>query len=280
MDQVSKLLEKVDTLPASPALLPRLVQALGDVDNTDVYAIVDIIVYDSALTGKLLQMANSAYFGNSNPIADVGEAISQLGYEIVFMLAASISGSGCMKASPETGLDATALWRHSVITSFGTQHVAQAASVDANLAFTAGLMHDVGKVVLAATYGKIYTKMFDSAERGSMSLVEWEMDQYGCNHADVGATLLENWKLPKPLALGVKYHHHPAMGKSPLAACTCLGNAIAHAFEDRTMTLEPVKPEVDQAMKITCLTINNLRGQWNLIQEKWEFVEMLCQLHK
>jgi putative nucleotidyltransferase with HDIG domain len=280
MDQVSKLLEKVDTLPASPALLPRLVQALGDIDNTDVYAIVDIIVYDSALTGKLLQMANSAYFGNSNPIADVGEAISQLGYEIVFMLAASISGSACMKTSPETGLDAVALWRHSVITSFGTQYVAQVASVDGNLAFTAGLMHDVGKVVLAATYGKIYTRTFDPAERGSMTLVDWEMDQYGCNHADVGATLLENWKLPKPLALGVKYHHHPAAGQSPLAACTCLGNAVAHAFEDRTMTLEPIKPEVGQALKILDLTVNDLRSQWNHIQEKWEFVEILCQLHK
>jgi putative nucleotidyltransferase with HDIG domain len=280
MDQVSKLLEKVDTLPTSPALLPRLVQALGDVEKTDVYAIVDIIVYDAALTGKLLQMANSAYFGNSNPIADVGEAISQLGYEIVFMLAASISGSSCMKTSPETGLDATALWRHSVITSFGAQHVAQEASQDANLAFTAGLMHDVGKVVLAATYGKIYTRMFDPTERGGKLLVDWEMDQYGCNHGDVGATLLENWKLPKPLAVGVKYHHHPAAVKSPLAACTCLGNAIAHAFEDRTMTLEPIKPEVDQAMKITGLGIEDLRTQWNMIQEKWEFVEMLCRLHQ
>jgi putative nucleotidyltransferase with HDIG domain len=279
MDQVSKLLEKVDTLPASPALLPRLVQALSDVDNTDVYAIVDIIVYDSALTAKLLQMANSAYFGNSNPIADVGEAISQLGYEIVFMLAASISGSGCMKTSPETGLDAVALWRHSVITSFGAQHVAQEASVDANLAFTAGLLHDVGKVVLAATYGKNYTRMFDPAERGSKSLVDWELDQYGCNHADVGATLLENWKLPKPLVNAVKYHHHPSVVKSQLAGCVCLGNAIAFAFEDRTMTLEPVKPEVGEAMKVTDLTVNDLRTQWNLIQEKWEFVEMLCRLH-
>lgn len=280
MDHVSKLLEKVDALPASPALLPRLMQALGDVDNTDIYAIVDIIVYDSALTGKLLQLANSAYFGNSSPIADVGEAISQLGYEIVFMLAASISGSSCMKTSPETGLDATALWRHSVITSFGAQHVAQGASVDGNLAFTGGLMHDVGKVVLAATYEKNYTRMFNPAERGPMSLIDWEMDQYGCNHADVGATLLENWKLPKPLALGVKYHHRPAAGKSPLAACICLGNAVAHAFEDRTMTLEPIQPEVDEAMKVTGLTINDLRGQWNHIQEKWEFVEMLCQLQK
>jgi putative nucleotidyltransferase with HDIG domain len=280
MDHVSKLLEKVDTLPASPALLPRLVQALSDVEKTDVYAIVDIIVYDSALTGKLLQMANSAYFGNSNPIADVGEAISQLGYEIVFMLAASISGSDCMKTSPETGLDATALWRHSVITSFGAQYVAQEASVDGNLAFTAGLLHDVGKVVLAATYGKNYTRMFDPAERGPVSLVDLEMDHYGCNHADVGATLLENWKLPKPLALAVKYHHHPAAGKAPLAACTCLGNAVAHAFEDRTMTLEPVKPEVDQAVKILDLNVKDLRSQWNHIQEKWEFVEMLCQLHK
>jgi putative nucleotidyltransferase with HDIG domain len=282
MEKISKLLEKIDTLPASPALLPRLVQALGDVDKTDVYAIVDIIVYDSGLTAKLLQLANSAYFGNSNPIADVGDAISQLGFEIVFMLAASISGAGCLKSAPGTGLDAEQLWKHSVISAFGTQQVAQAAKLDGSLAFTAGLLHDVGKVVLAESYGKIYTRMFEAGERGPMTLIAWETDNYGCNHADVGATLLENWKLPKPLVAAVKYHHLPAAadGNARLAACVCLGNAMAHAYENQTLAVDPANPEIASSLKITQLNINDIRTQWTQIQEKWQFVETLCALQK
>jgi putative nucleotidyltransferase with HDIG domain len=282
MEKISKLLEKVDTLPASPALLPRLVQALDDVDNTDVHAIVDIIMFDSALTAKLLKIANSAYFGVSTPISDVGEAISQLGYDIVFVLAASISGANCLKVSKETGLDAMQLWRHSVISAFGAQHVANASSVDGNLAFTAGLLHDLGKVVLAEAYGKIYTRMFEAGERGPMTLIAWEMDRYGCSHADVGATLLQNWRLPKPLVAAVKYHHVPAAaeGNAQLAACVCLGNAMAIAYENQTLALDSADPEIALALKITKLNINDLRTQWTHIQEKWEFVETLCKLQQ
>jgi putative nucleotidyltransferase with HDIG domain len=282
MDQIKKLLEKVDTLPASPALLPKLAQTLSDVRHTDVYEIVDIIVYDSALTAKLLQIANSAYFGSPMPLSDVGEAVGRLGYDIVFRLAAAISGANCLKPAPGTGLDAAALWRHSVITAFGAQYVAQSSKTDPNLAFTAGLLHDLGKVVLAGTYGKDYSSMLEPLKRGSGPLVDWETETYGCNHAEVGAALLEKWKLPAPLVSAVKYHHHaPNAGENKsLAACVCLGNAMAHAFEDQTLALDANNPEIEPALKIVGLNVNDLRTQWNLIQEKWEFVQALCELQK
>lgn len=282
MDRISRLIEKIDTLPASPALLPRLARALNDIHNTDVHEIVDIIVFDSALTAKLLQISNSAFFGNRAPITSVGDAISQIGYETVFLLASTISGSNVLKAAPGTGLDAVLLWKHSVTAAFGSQHVAQAAGMDGNLAFTPGLLHDLGKVVFAETYGRNYTLMFDPAKRGSVNLVEWEMEHYGCNHADVGATLLENWKLPKSLVAGVKYHHHPAVAgdDARLAACICLGNALARTLERETFEMDATNPEIETALKIANLSASDLGKQWGRIRDKWEFVQTLYELRK
>jgi putative nucleotidyltransferase with HDIG domain len=282
MDPISKLIEKIDTLPASPALLPKLTQALNDIDNTDVHEIVDIIVFDSALTAKLLQISNSAFFGSRQSITSVGEAISQIGYETVFLLAATISGSNVLRAAPGTGLDSVLLWKHSVTTAFGAQHVAQAAGLDGNLAFTPGLLHDLGKVVFAETYGKSYTLMFDPAKRGSVSLVDWEMEHYGCNHADVGATLLESWKLPKPLVAGVKYHHKPsAAGEhARLAACISLGNALSRTLENPKFEVDKTNPEIEPALKVAKLTVDDLDKQWHRIRDKWEFVQTLYDLRK
>ena len=282
MDKISKLIEKIDTLPASPALLPRLARALNDISSVDIHEVVDIIVFDSALTAKLLQIANSAYFGNQATVGSVGEVISQIGYEAVFLLASAISGSNVLKAAPGTGLDAILLWKHSVTTAFGAQHVAQASGMDGNLAFTPGLLHDLGKIVFAETYGKSYTVMFDATKRGPLSLIEWEMEHYGCNHAEVGATLLETWKLPKPIIEGVKHHHHPAAAgeNAHLAACICLGNALSRSLDTPAFALDPANPEIAPALKIVKLTPDDLGKQWHRIREKWEFVQVLYALRK
>jgi HD-like signal output (HDOD) protein len=78
MDKVEQLTAKFNTLPASPVLLPRLARLLENLNKTDVYEIVDVVMYDSALTAKLVQIANSAYFGNHIQIANVGEAMDAI----------------------------------------------------------------------------------------------------------------------------------------------------------------------------------------------------------
>jgi len=119
MEKISEFLDNIEALPASPALLPKLAHAITNINNANIDEVVDIIAFDSSLTAKLLQIANSAYFGNTTPITNVGDAISQVGYDAVYLLAASISGENCLRAPPGTGLDAVLLWKHSVISAFG-----------------------------------------------------------------------------------------------------------------------------------------------------------------
>ena len=282
MDKISELLDKVDTLPASPALLPKLAHALRDINNTNIHEVVDIIMFDSSLTAKLLQIANSAYFGNATPLTSVGDAISQVGYDAVYLLAASITGEGCLRSAPGTGLDTVLLWKHSVTTGFGAQHVAQAAGLDGNMLFTAGLLHDLGKVVFAGTHGQDYTRMFDPAKRDSLTLIEWENAQFGCDHAEVGAALLQRWKLPAAIVMAVRFHHQPAAAaeSSRLAACICLGNILSRALDQPSFTLDPAIPGLQPALQLVNLTDTDLVDQLNRIRQNWEFVQQLCNLRK
>ena len=282
MDKISELLNKVDALPASPALLPKLAHSLRNINVTNVDEVVDIIMFDSSLTAKLLQIANSAYFGNATQLTNVGDAISQVGYDAVYLLAASITGEGCLKPAPGTGLDAVLLWKHSVTTAFGAQHIARAAGLDGNLIFTAGLLHDLGKVVFAGAHGKDYTRRFDPAQRGLLSLIEWEIAQYGFDHAELGGALLERWKLPAAIVVAVRFHHQPAAAgeSAALAACIYLGNTLSRALEQPSFTLDPATPGLQPALRLVHLAVADLDIQWNRIRQNWEFVQNLCELRK
>src|ERR1035438_2920403 len=147
MEKIRKLLDKVEVLPLSPVLLPKLLPKLSDVD-TNFDEVVEIIAFEPALTSKLLQICNSAYFGQESEVNSVAEAVSRVGYQAVYLLVAMINGSACFPSPSPAGVDAAKLWRHSVVTAFNAKFVAESAGADGNLLFTAGLLHDLGKIIL------------------------------------------------------------------------------------------------------------------------------------
>ncbi|MEY4917506.1 MAG: hypothetical protein RL616_1419, partial [Verrucomicrobiota bacterium] len=147
MEKIQAILNKVDVLPPSPSLLPKLLPYLGDV-NANFDEVVKLISFDQALTAKLLQICNSAFFGQDEPIASVNEAVNRVGYQAVYLLTAMINGSSSFPGSAVGGLDPGKLWKHSVATAFNTKFVAESVALDGNLLLTAGLMHDIGKQIL------------------------------------------------------------------------------------------------------------------------------------
>ena len=228
MHNARKYLDKVDMLPMSPTLLPKLLPKLSDLD-TNFDEVVEIIGFDPALTSKLLQICNSAFFGQDAEVSTVAEAVSRVGYQSVYLLVAMINGSNCFPWPSPRGVDAPKLWQHSITTAFNTKFVAESAGVDGNLLFTAGLLHDIGKVILAQTQpqevGTMFRKLSDAAA------IEREKKVFGCTHPEVGAALLERWKLPAQLVVGVRHHHDPnsAQGFERIAACVALGNLVTHS---------------------------------------------------
>lgn len=229
MNKADKFLKNTEILPPTPVLLTKLLSALSDVDsNFD--EVVQLISLDQSLTAKLLQISNSAFFHSPTRIGNVREAVTQIGYRPVYALASMVSCGKCFQPRARAGWDASQLWTHSVATAYASKFVAEAAQADDNLIFTAGLLHDIGKIVLADAQPDVYIPLLKNAESAKTSPVEFEMSRFGCHHGELGAALLERWKLPGELVDSVAFHHHPAAAAQSQqnASCVFLGNLIAH----------------------------------------------------
>jgi len=123
------ILAGIKTLPPSPNLLARLLPILSDVDgNFD--EVVDIISVDPSLTAKLLKLCNSAFFGQTEPVSTVVDAVNRMGYQSVYLLVAVINGSACFPLPSPKGIDSGKLWRHSVLTAFNSRFAAESARQD------------------------------------------------------------------------------------------------------------------------------------------------------
>ncbi len=274
MDNIRKLLDQVEVLPLSPSLLPKLLPALSDVD-TNFDEVVRVISMDQSLTAKLLQICNSAFFGQTEPVSTVSEAVSRVGYQSVYLLVATINGSNCFPCPSPKGIDTGKLWRHSITTAFNAKFVAESAGLDGNLLFTAGLLHDIGKMVLAQAQPLAIGNAF--YQPTSIASTEREVAVFGCGHAEVGAALLEKWKLPAQLAISIRHHHDPASALefAPIAACVQLGNQITHSELHPQLV---ASPEFKSALDQLQLDAGNVKRWQEKFRNSRDLIESMSKL--
>jgi putative nucleotidyltransferase with HDIG domain len=230
MDELDKYIDRVKHLPPAPRLLPQLLTLLHQTD-INVSKVVEVITFDQGLTANVLKMCNSAYIAAASPADTLEEAVTRLGFDNVYCLVAALTAGRVM--SPVLrgyDLDEVELWKHSVATALAAQLIARNKGDDEAVAFTAGLLHDVGKVILPQALEHTYSLVLAESRANQSSLLETETKLLGVNHAEIGARLLERWEFPENLITAVGFHHQPAGAKphDRLAACVYLGNMIAH----------------------------------------------------
>jgi putative nucleotidyltransferase with HDIG domain len=276
METIKQLINSVEILPPAPSLLSKLLLAINDIDaNFD--EIVNFIEVDPSLTAKLLQICNSAFFGSDEPLIDVRDAVNRIGYQSIYLLVSMIKGSETFRLPAGCQKDAGQLWKHSVTTAFSSQFVARAAGQDTGVAFTAGLLHDIGKVVFFKTRPENYRFLLRKAAEAETSPYELEISNYGFSHAELGAALLDQWKLPPTLGESIKFHHtpHEAGPLEKTAACLYLGNILAHGPEYRDGTRLPMFISAQAVLNLTRHDIDHCNEQ---IKENWHKVEQMCFL--
>jgi putative nucleotidyltransferase with HDIG domain len=278
MEAVYKLLREVKVLPPSPQVLPKVLDALRH-EQTTLEEVGELIALDPVLTAKLLHYCNSVYFSGREPVSSVPEAIGRVGFQTIFALVSAASGGKAFDPPAESGVDGTQLWKHSLTTAFGCKFIAEDIGEDGNLLFTAGLLHDIGRVVLAQAKGAEYGQLYNQAISAGVNPTEREKAAYGFTHADVGACLMESWKLPVQLIMAVRFHHQPAAAGAAkkTAAGVCVGNALAHIFEHPTENLGD-NPELQGALGLLGLGSRHMEIYDEQMQENWEFVNALIQL--
>lgn len=211
MDQnnLSRIMRQVKSFPGMPTTAAKLLPLLRDPDSS-IARVEDLIKYDPGLTANLLKLTNSAYFGLPSRISSVRQAILLLGRKRLLQLVTTICMSGLMKKSvPGYDLPQGGLWRHSIAVAVAADRLVQSLKVtQADEAFTAALLHDIGKMILGNYVQEDLRSIQEMAAKG----ISFEVAEYmvlGTNHADVGARILKSWSMPEDLVRAVAWHHDP-----------------------------------------------------------------------
>ena len=227
---IEVLLAHVENLSALAPSVVKLLDLLNhpDVDNEKV---LQVVRTDAVLSAKLLALANSAYFAPPTPIESLEEALFYLGYEQVHRLALAVGLGGVMnRKAAGYAMDEGEFWRHSLLTATAGELIAGSWSrTDAPAGYTAGLLHDIGKLVLNQFLDPASQAAVARAieERGQAGLIA-EQNVLRTNHAEVGATLLKKWSLPPHIVQAVEFHHEPARTSDSFAAAIGLADGAAH----------------------------------------------------
>jgi putative nucleotidyltransferase with HDIG domain len=230
----SVVLAGVKELPTLSAAAVRLA-ALARDPRSSAADFEGVIRPDPALTANLLRVANSAYFGLRSRAGSVRQAITLLGLKRVSEVAAAAALAPVIPARlPGYELAAPGFWLHSVAVAVLSERLAQELRLrPPDLTFTAGLLHDMGKLAIGAFVGRASGAILERA-RGGRAFVDAERAVLGVDHAEVGAAVARAWSLPPVLADAARWHHAP--GETPPEADRLLvdlvhaADALAHAL--------------------------------------------------
>lgn len=196
--------------------------------------IVDVLKFDNVLTAKLLRACNSPFFGLEEPVSSVEQAVLILGHQQILHIALSIAFSSSMAAPlPGYAAEGQELWKHSLVSALASENIARichSVPDEPAVAFTAGLLHDIGKVVLNhALTPDAQAAIRARIAQDSRSRTEAEKDIIGVDHAEVGECLLRSWRLPDPIIEAVAHHHSPVSKPQPkLSALVHAADCLAH----------------------------------------------------
>jgi putative nucleotidyltransferase with HDIG domain len=169
-----------------------------------------IVQEDPGLTLKLLQIANSAYFGVARRIATPMDAVQVVGLEILRGLVLCVHAFKFYQNHVIRSISATELWEHSMRTASAARRLARHEQLplqECEETFVSGLLHDVGKLVLAANADAEYQQVVRRSRNEGLPATDIEMEMFGATHAQVGAYLLGLWGLPEPIVTAVELHH-------------------------------------------------------------------------
>ena len=230
MQALDDYINEITTLQPAPRILAQLMILLKH-ENTDASQIVQLISFDPALTAKVLQRCNNVRWSATHAVADIDEAVARVGFNEIYRLVASVIGEGVLcNPHPGYGLAEGELWQHSATCAIAARTVAKKLGGDENLVFTAGLLHDIGKLVLSTFLEGAYEPILNEIGPSGRSFLEAEKAILGVEHAEIGGRLLSRWNFPPNLICAVAQHHDPVKANPyhQLAAFTYLGDIIAH----------------------------------------------------
>lgn len=262
-------IDQVHHLLPAPGVALRLLELVNSSSSSS-QEIVDLISRDPSLTANVLKVSNSSFYGAERKIDSLTEAVMRVGFREIYRLVAAIScGPMLSHSSKRNGREATGLLDHSLAAATAAQFLSKDLGENDNLAFTAALLHDIGKIVIGAVSESFYT-LTQGGQTTETDLLVTEQRVLGVTHAELGARLLERWQFPDSLVMAIQSHHRPASANShPRLACILnLGNAVAyqlgHGFGHTS-----AKPDITlETCNFLALPTDRLSGYLDLVSKR------------
>jgi putative nucleotidyltransferase with HDIG domain len=265
----------LDKIPAFPPVVLQVMQVL-DRDDVGIPHLASVVSTDAAFSANILRLANSALFGVQAEIDNVGAAILVLGLDRLRSLAVTVITGNYMRAAFKVE-ELRRCWRHSLATAVIAARLGPAFKEHKDTAYTAGLLHDLGRLGLLVGYPERYTEILRRAGQDSLDLLDLEQREFGVDHCAAGRVLAEKWGLPQELVVIAGRHHDPDPdGAQPLLCVAHSACEIADALG--YYVTEPLRP---QSFEELCEKLpDDARRQLSVTQQELvEAIEDVIRRH-
>ena len=232
-EAVKKIVSQIESLPSLPSIYSEIIEEMHSEDPS-LKNVGDIISKDIGMTAKILQVINSVFFGLSRKISTPQEAVVLLGLETIKALVLSVKIFAEFSQKKYAWFNIDALFNHSMSVSAYAKAIVKNEKLGQDLlihSLMAGLLHDLGKLILATNFQEPYQQVLTGAQGSDRNLLDLEYEAFGTSHAEIGAYLMGLWSLETPIIEAIAFHHCPANSMSQnmgLLTAVHVGNAIDH----------------------------------------------------
>jgi putative nucleotidyltransferase with HDIG domain len=222
-------LDRIRDLPTLPAIGLKINQMLQD-PGTTTDQLSRIIETDPAMAVKILKLVNSSFYGFKSTISSISTAVIILGFNTVQHAVVSLSVMKSFALMKNLkGLNIQDFWHHSLAVAVISKRLADHADkILSSDCFTAGLLHDIGKLILAEYFPEHFEKIWLTIGESGISFFDAEKMELAVNHAEIGAYLAEKWLLPRPLVDAIRHHHSAFSGEHRTAAIIGLADLLTN----------------------------------------------------
>jgi putative nucleotidyltransferase with HDIG domain len=228
---ILQVIRRIRDLPPLPSIVLDLISSF-EREDVDVGLLAEKISRDQALSAKMLRLANSSFYGLPSKVSTVNQAIVVLGFDSARALAVASNVIESFEDAKAGEIDVAEFWRHSIAAALCARGLARHAKLAQDHAFIAGLLHDVGRLVLASGFPEHYAMVVEHCAREGTTLSEAELRVLGVDHQRVGQLLAEAWKFPMAIQRAIGQHHAPAGPElANLAGLIHAANAVVQALD-------------------------------------------------
>lgn len=261
---MSEVLLTIHKIPSLPVVIMELLASMKQ-DDTPVEALGTKISQDQGLTAKTLRLANSSFYGMAHQVTTPQQAIAILGFRTIRCLTTTIGLMAAVPLGEHAAFDATAFWRHGIAAAVCAREVAEIMGCNPDQAYTAALLHDIGRLILASQFPTPFAAVLAHQAAHACPALEAEQAVLGVDHAAVGFAMTRHWNFPTAFQHAIASHHSPrTTQEDALTTIVRAANVLAHGVADSPENAECMT----QAMAAQARDIGLEEAAWDKTLQK------------